>query len=43
METLEEAGLIKTAKSSNKGKGKETNQVGRGHTVFVDDQDERTS
>ena len=40
METLEEAGLIARSKSV-KGKGKETGQVGRGHTVFTDDKDER--
>ena len=40
METLVEAGLVARTKSS-KGKGKETGQVGRGHTVFADDQDER--
>ena len=40
METLVEAGLEARTKSS-KGKGKETGQVGRGHTVFADDQDER--
>jgi hypothetical protein len=42
METLVEAGLVARTKSS-KGKGKETGQVGRGHTVFADDQDERES
>jgi hypothetical protein len=42
METLEEAGLIARSKKANfKGKGKETGQVGRGHTVFTDDKDER--
>jgi hypothetical protein len=41
METLEEAGLIARSKKVNvKGKGKETGQVGRGHTVFTDDKDE---
>jgi hypothetical protein len=42
METLEEAGLVARSKSV-KGKGKETGQVGRGHTVFTDDKDERES
>jgi hypothetical protein len=42
METLEEAGLVARSKKVNvKGKGKETGQVGRGHTVFTDDKDER--
>jgi U3 small nucleolar RNA-associated protein 11 len=42
METLEEAGLVTRSKKANvKGKGKETGQVGRGHTVFTDDKDER--
>ncbi|KAH8080205.1 small-subunit processome [Filobasidium floriforme] len=41
METLEEAGLVARSKKVNvKGKGKETGQVGRGHTVFTDDKDE---